>query len=351
MTSINFVCPINGTSYGMTSKSIIRALSEQKHEVCLYPIHEDPSYSDDLIRECKKRAQLDGFHSPSIRIWHQHDMAMFPISKGPKIGFPIFELDAFNTVERCQLQLPDMLFVCSNWAKNVLLDNFPRFDTDDVRVVPLGHDPEVFNTTGLTKVYNNDKFVFLNIGKWEVRKGHDFLWKAFQTAFPRERDVELWMFPSNPFLTPQEEMNWHLQYKDSRMKIFPRFQSHERVAEVMRRADCGVFPSRAEGWNLEAIEMLACGKQIIITDCTAHTEYIKEPACVKIPAEHKIPAIDNKWFFGQGNWHEPDFDALVAAMQQQYKKGRTNEFSEEAVSLAQAYKWSDTANAIIEHLK
>ena len=63
-----------------------------------------------------------------------------------------------------------------------------------------------------------------------------------------------------------------------------------------------MFPSLAEGWNLEALEMMACGKQVIITDFSAHTEFCTKENADLVSISDTEPAFDGKWFFGQGNW-------------------------------------------------
>ena len=67
---------------------------------------------------------------------------------------------------------------------------------------------------------------------------------------------------------------------------------------------CGLWciSITAEGWNLELLEMLACGKQVITTNYSAHTEFCnKENAFVDI--EKNETAYDGKWFNGKvGEW-------------------------------------------------
>ena len=70
----------------------------------------------------------------------------------------------------------------------------------------------------------------------------------------------------------------------------------------MSKADCGIFPSRAEGWNLDMLEMMALNKSIITTNYSAHTEFCNKDNSFLIDISETEPANDGKWFFGQGNW-------------------------------------------------
>ena len=84
----------------------------------------------------------------------------------------------------------------------------------------------------------------------------------------------------------------------SRIRILPRLNTHEDVAVIMSQADVGVFPSRAEGWNLEALEMLSMGKHLIITDYSAHTEFCNKDNSRLIQIDEMEDAHDGIWFHG-----------------------------------------------------
>ena len=56
----------------------------------------------ETIKESVGNARKPNFNAPSIRLWHQHDMSSFA-GHGLRIGFPIFELDTFNDLEKHHL--------------------------------------------------------------------------------------------------------------------------------------------------------------------------------------------------------------------------------------------------------
>jgi glycosyltransferase involved in cell wall biosynthesis len=150
--------------------------------------------------------------------------------------------------------------------------------------------------------------VFLNVGKWEVRKGHDVLAEAFGKAFAPADDVRLELLPGSPFSTAEESRQWADAYFDSalaeKVRILERVPTQREVAAVMARADCGVFPYRAEGWNLGLSEMLAMGKTVIATHYSAPTEYLSPGNARLIEIDRLEDAVDGKWFHGDGQWAE-----------------------------------------------
>ena len=82
-------------------------------------------------------------------------------------------------MEKHNLEYPDHLIVCSQWAKETVLSNIDRKE-ETVHVVPLGVDRQTFKDAALI---NNGPTRFVNYGKWEIRKGHDVLIEAFNRAF------------------------------------------------------------------------------------------------------------------------------------------------------------------------
>ena len=124
----------------------------------------------------------------------------------------------------------------------------------------------------------------------------------------------------------------------------------------MSRVDCGLFPSRAEGWNLEALELLACGKHLIITDYAGHTEFCTKENSRLVTIREKEMAYDGKWFDGKtGKWAKvgnPEVDQAAEHMREVHKlksKGSLG-LNEEGVKTARRFSWKNTAKKIIEHV-
>ena len=89
----------------------------------------------------------------------------------------------------------------------------------------------------------------MNNGKWEWRKGHDFLFQAFCNAFTPRDNVILKLLSHNFGLTDQANDSWAKLYLGSnvgnKVRIVPRLNTQQQVAALLAECDCGVFPSRA----------------------------------------------------------------------------------------------------------
>ncbi|NDC71882.1 MAG: glycosyltransferase [Sphingobacteriia bacterium] len=355
MKTMNINAPINGTGYGITSLNIIKAIHAQNIDISLFPIGNNVEINSeidrDIIRQLLQNSNSFDYSGPCLKIWHQHDLAL-KIGNGKYYVLPFFELDRLTQREQHHINYADYVFVASHWAKEVLEKNNIN---KPIYVSPLGVDLEIFQAPNKIKV-EKENYVFFHIGKWEKRKSQDFLLKAFESAFTENDNVELWLLPFNPFLSEQETQEWLNLVENNKLKnkikIFNRLPTQYHLAEFIYHADCGVFPSRAEGWNNEIIESMAMNKPIIATNYSAHTEYCNDKNCYLIDTDELEIANDGKWFLGNGNWAKLDrneLDQTVNYMKYVYTNHINN--NPEGVLTAKQYSWTNTADIILQTIK
>jgi glycosyltransferase involved in cell wall biosynthesis len=354
MNNLNMMCAIGGTGYGITSLNIVKALTELNVSISLFPIGSSFSVNSDndkkIIQQCINNTSNFDYTAPTLKIWHQNDLAIKP-GKGRYATFPFFEVDKLKPIEKHHLNFSDIIFVASKWAKNILINNGI---TRPIEVAPLAVDMQIFYDPIKIKV-ENPKYTFFHIGKWEKRKGQDFLIEAFSKAFSPADNVSLALLPHNPFLTEDEKKYWLNLVNESPMKdnilIFNRLDTQYDLANFIFHGDCAIFMSRAEGWNNEIVECMAMNKPIITTNYSAHTEYCNNDNSYLVNIDELEPAIDSKWFDGTGNWAKlgtNQMDQTVELMRYVYNNNiRTNP---NGISTAKHYSWSNTANLIKDHL-
>jgi glycosyltransferase involved in cell wall biosynthesis len=385
--NINLIAPINPLGYGVVGHNVLRELVAQGHDVAWWPIGNpqgDFPVSPKLYQDAYKKQETYDPWGPSVRIWHQNELAL-QVGWGPHVGFPIFELDPLRRNEAHHLKAMNPIFVTSEWARGVVFNSFRKYRDevqsylpDDidilheqnelVYVIPLGVDTDIFQPSH-TKP-DPHWTTFFNCGKWEYRKGHDVLIEAFNEAFEPSDRVRLWMMNHNPFLEPQQNKGvdgnaeWQGMYKNTpmgnRISFLPRVRTPAEVAKIMNEVDCGVFPSRGEGWNLELLEMMACGKEVIATNYSGHTEFIIEDNSMMIDVDGMEEAYDGKWFFGNdegfGNWAKFGKNAMkeltiwLRYVYDQKQKGE-DLFNAGGLQTAQTFTWTNTVNKMVEVLE
>jgi glycosyltransferase involved in cell wall biosynthesis len=351
MKNLNISCPLNKTGYGIASLNILREL-DKLYRVSYNPISQpsvDNQFDYDMVsRMLNNRAQAD-FTAPYMKIWHQFDLQEH-IGRGLYFAYPFFELDTFNDYEKSSMSVPDHFFVSSKWAKGVMQDNGI---SQNISVVPLGVDRNIFNDA-IPKNRKDDKYVFLNIGKWEIRKGHDILLDLLDTAFPDNTNVELWILASentNNYSNAEELSKWKTIYNNPKVKLFSGFDSQQQIAELIANADCGLYPSRAEGWNMELLETMSMNKPVITTNYSAHTEFCNKDNSYLIDILETEKAYDGKAFKGQGNWAKIDqkeFDTIIDYMRYLYNNNIRDNI--DGVNTAKKYSWQNTANIIAKNI-
>lgn len=354
MKSININCPINGTGYGITSLNITKEIA-QRIPVCLFPIGQniDVNSKEDetIIKNLLNNSNNFDYDAPCLKIWHQYDLAS-KIGNGHYYAFPFFEIDRLTDREKHHLNYADYIIVASAWAKDVLIKN------DIIRpiyVAPLGADHSIFKEPIKIKL-ERPTYRFFHIGKWEHRKSHDFLIEAFSRAFDINDNVELYLLPFNPFLNEQENQYWFNLVSQSKLKdkikIFGRLNTQYDLAEFIFNCDCGVFLSRAEGWNNEIVESMAMNKPIIATNYSAHTEYLTNENSYMVDITETEPANDGKWFNGFGNWAklgQSQLDQTIEHMR--YVYSNHIDTNPKGLETAKYYTWDKTANIILQNLE
>ena len=350
--NLNLNIPINLTGYGLASTNILSSLIKVGANVSLFPIgqHIEADYKHhNNIKLAINNAQEFDYNAPTVRIFHQFSMAE-SIGKGKRIGYPFFELDKFNSLEKHHLSSLDTILSASSWAASIIKNEIGV----DSPVVPLGVDTEIFKPSEFVQ---NNTTVFISVGKFEKRK-HEPILEAFNLAFKDNDNVALWMMCDN-IVKPDENIIWEKKYKSSplanKIQFIHRQSSHEGVYNVMKYAHFGLFPSKAEGWNLEALEMMAIGRYNIITNYSAHTEFCTDENSYLIDGDGLEPANDGIWFHGQGNWLKtgPDFiQRLSKIMRECYIKHQDKEdiFNYEGVKTANKFTWDNTARELLKYM-
>lgn len=141
-----------------------------------------------------------------------------------------------------------------------------------VAVVPNGVDTDVFRpSTG-----PRERGLLLFVGRFFRNKGIDILFDAFgRVTAPTARLV---LVGSGP-LRASFEQSVH----DERVTFGERV-TDEELADLYRRADCVVVPSRSDGMPTVILEAFACGTPAVASDVGAVAEMVDDDTGVLIPS-------------------------------------------------------------------
>lgn len=338
--------------YGAASLNILHNLSKLGIDITWFPIG-TPYLTIPIHQEIQKWINnQDTFDSnaPSFVCWHENQLALRP-GRGPCFSLSFWELDTFNQRRINHLNSVDHIICPTTWAQNILNKNHIKTPST---IIPLGVDNTIFKPKITSKT--DDIFRFLVMGKFEIRKNHHHLPDIFNTAFDIRDDVELILLCDNVFLTEQEQTEWKNYFLSTKLrdkiKFIQQVPTDLELAKIMQSCDCGISISSSEGFDIPIFYMMACGIQIICTNCTGHTQYCTTENSYLIDCDDLEWAMDSKWFGtsdNQGYWHKfdkPQIDQTVEYMREVYKKGPT--LNTAGVVTANELTWEKCARKIKE---
>jgi glycosyltransferase involved in cell wall biosynthesis len=309
--------------------------------------------------------------APSVAVWHEFDLNKFSGNK--LIAYPIFETTKFNKEAVNYLQQMDCVVVTSKWAKNVVEENIGA--STPITVVQGGSDllqtPAVLSTPR-----NATAFTFLALGKLEQRKSYAETIAAYIQAFEnKDADTRLVCHCFTPFdknfqttvqtLLSQlglEIINYSTVQgsitarRGSAFVEIPRGQlPKEHVYRLYRHAHVGIFPAKAEGWNLPLLECIKSGTPAITLNYSAPTEYANEafgyPKELLLNDFNLVTANDGVFFHGdRGKWAQPNIDEISAAMLYCYDNYSNLEekFQTTSSKITEQFTWQNTAKQLLE---
>ena len=349
---LNFKAAFNNrTGYSICSVNIGQELSKKGVQLSLFPIggiSQDEQVGE-WVAENHYTNSPPHRNSPCLAQWHEHQL--YEYISAPFFGWPIFEIDNFPATTKNSLSYPDDLIVCTEWAKSVLV-NLKVKQEENIGVCPLGVNSKVFCPSLSENV--GDKYIFINVGKFSMNKGHHLLPTIFNRAFSPNDNVELWLLPNNPFLSVPETSEWIKLYKNTplghKVKIFSDVPTQQDLAHIISRADCGIFPALCEGWNLPLLEVMSMGKPVIATNYSGHTGFCDGNNSYLVTPSKTVPAVDNKWFFGDGNWAylEDKIDDFADLMKSCYQNHVRTNYN--GILTGEKFSWENSATTLMNIL-
>ena len=348
---LNLRAPIGlQLGYGIVSWEIAQALHNLGTELIYHPIGQPQVTQKEapLVQKWINNREFYSSHSPTISIWHQHDL-FTRISREVNGALTFFEKDKLTNLEIESLNTQDFIVAPCEFIKNAI-ESDKRFKRE-VKHITMGVDSDFFRPIEMPD--NGRPYRFAVIGKLEKRKSHDIIHELFSRAFNKNDDVELFVSWDNPFLQEDEKKYWEKLYKEStlgdKIEFIPRM-GREQLPQLYNMVDCVLCLSRAEGLDLVAMEAMSCGKPLIVTNYSAHTDYCTLENSLLVDIDETEPAYDGHWFDGMcGSWAkmgDRQEEQIIDYMRKCYKTRYNNNIQGRQDMLGRA--WSKTAEKILE---
>ncbi len=216
----------------------------------------------------------------------------------------------------------------SSWSRDRIVEF--GFDQGKVDIVPLAVDPGVYTPVSAAERQLSranlgiavDETVFINVGVAVWNKGIDILLRAFAALRSRgcrarlivkdQRDVYgIHIEPlirevgaSCPALLDPATLG--------AISVIPGTLSREQLRLLYGMADAYVSPYRAEGFNLPALEAIACGVPVLVTRGGATDDFCADDIAIRI--DGRAGQMNDPQGGGMWRFIEPDLEAVVDAM-------------------------------------
>jgi len=326
------------TGYATVTREIALALHRLGVEVALRPVPwgvtkaELPAENQHLLTRLTARRE-QGHCLLNIGI-----PPLFDRGHGrPAIGLTMLEVDGIPPAWAHSCNQMDEIWVPSRF--NAATFRQSGVDTGKIRVMPLGVDTNLFTPAGPKLVLPESgpfDFTFLSVFEWVPRKGYDILLAAYLQEFTRADNVCLVLksHSNSPDYDPDGVaikrviQDMIKQYcgespRTPAIILLPQVLPASQMPALYRAADCFVLPTRGEGWNLPALEALACGVPVITTAWSAHLDWLNQENAflINVEALEAVPSyrVPNDAVYRGCRWARPSIAHLRQLMRWVYE--------------------------------
>jgi glycosyltransferase involved in cell wall biosynthesis len=162
---------------------------------------------------------------------------------GERVPIPRYMFARMNR----ELTRADIVIAQSKFCKESMVSN--GIPAERIVVNLMGVDTSVFRKRETVP----KKIRFVCVGTICLRKGHQYLFRAFQLAKQKLPDAELVCVGDYKCDFRRERPKWEGSFTH-----YPRL-THPEIAELLRSCTAFVFPSQEEGIARAQIEAMACG--------------------------------------------------------------------------------------------
>jgi glycosyltransferase involved in cell wall biosynthesis len=268
---------------------------------------------------------------------------------------PIFEAKAERVIGYCFAEAPldddsranaakyDLIFAGSTWNKQRIVDAGIK---TPCKVLIQGIDHSIFKPQPIPD--RKDRFIVFSGGKYEFRKGQDYVaaaMKHFMAVHPEAILITAW---HNHWKASEQSMkdSWLIEW-DKPLAGLPADRvfalplvSHAKLPEVYAQSHIGLFPNRCEaGTNLVMCEYMACGRPVIASYAHGHRDILAGAG----------PYVLKTGSYDPAGWFNPEVCDILAALEHAYhNRHQLAERGQLCHDLVKGLSWQTCAAQIVE---
>lgn len=357
--SIALHLPLNSTSLGQVSFSILREIYSRGIETVLFPIgdvdastqQQDPTFFAWIQQSIQSAQKTHNRKNPIFKLWHLAGSLESFSEKQVLLSF--YELDSPTQTEINIVNNNAKVLLSSNYA----ISAFNNLGCTNLEFIPLAFDSTHFNVD-LNRPKDRTDIHFGLCGKLEPqRKRHLKALQAWVKQYGNKPGYFLNCAIFNKFLDPNVQSNiigqalqgqryWNLNF-------LPFMESNEAYNKFINNNDIILATSGGEGWGLPEFQSVAIGKHCVGINAHAYKDWMTDENSVLVNPNSKIPVYDGMFFhqgaeINQGNifdWDENDF---IKGMQEAESRLRKNPVNTAGLKLQAKFTYPKMVDSILQ---
>ena len=321
--SLTLNVPVNSVSFGQLSTALLRHCYSNNIDVNLFPIgnvdvstqEPDEGFNKFLKNSIDSAHETHDRQCPAFKLWHLNGSYESVSEKQVLLSF--YELDQPTKFEL----------------------NFKKTDK---------------------QYFTDGRIVFNLAGKFEKRKHHEKVIRAWVKKFGNDRRYVLQTSVFNPFLSQEQNETVLKNALDNKpyfnLNAMGYMQKNSIYNDYLNSASIIIGMSGGEGWGLPEFQSVCMGKHSVVLNASAYKQWANAENSVLVEPSGKIPAYDGHFFKegadqNQGSIYDFDEDAFIAGCEEAIKRVESNPTNEAGMKLQQKFTVEKTFNKIQEYLK
>lgn len=361
---VNASLPINSVSFGQISTLFLRVLFEKYPDIDLRlsPIGEridlesQSKIDENFISFIKK--SVDSFYKNishneiSFKLWHINGGLEKFTDK--QVLFSFYELSTPTEIELNIVKNNYKVLFSSKYT----CDIYKKYGCNNVYHVPLCFDS--FNFHIKEKKYFDDRITFNLAGKFEKRKHHAKVIKAWLKKYGNNPKYSLQCSIYNPFFEPKQNLDiFHSLVGNTKyfnINFLNFMVQNELYNDFLNSGDIIIGMSGGEGWGLPEFHSVALGKHSVILNAHSYKDWANSDNSVLVEPSGKTSVYDNVFFFPGKNFNQGEIfdfeeEEFIIACEKAIERVESSRVNENGIKLQESFSSDKFAKNILNSLK
>lgn len=352
-----FNLPINSVSFGQVSTMILRSLFERGCEVFISPIgdtdfstqQDQPEFQEWIKKSFSNFYKNYDRSSPCFKLWHLNGSSE-GISK-ENLLMTFYELDNPTKEEVDIAKNCKTVIFTSEESQKIFLERGVN-----AKFIPLAFDK--YNFYRKDKQYFDDERITFNLtGKFEKRKRHEKIIKAWIKKFGNDVKYSLQCSVYNNFLSESQNKECFVRSVEGKrydnVQFLGFMPKNSLFNDFLNSGDIILAMSGGEGWGLPEFHSVAIGKHAVVLNAHGYKGWANKENATLVEVKNKIDVYDGVFFhpngqFNQGKIYDFDEEEFINACEKCIDKVKKEKINKKGLNLQEEFSARKMTSRILE---